>query len=86
MYAYTCSNPICGKLVTALVLDVDPKTLERVKPSLKEADSMFRPDADLGYVLIELFILGDITIRFFVWCDHPCLDLMVLLIRIVDYL
>lgn len=48
---------MCGKLVTALIFDVDTKIFKQMKSSLKEANSMFWPDVNLEYMFIELFTL-----------------------------
>ncbi|KAH9925508.1 uncharacterized protein B0H18DRAFT_955038 [Fomitopsis serialis] len=78
MEADASFDPVGSEFVGLLVLDVDAKVLERLKVALEEANCMLGANSDDGYMVVELLIVWEVTVRPLVWCDHPYINLQVM--------
>lgn len=69
------SNPVGCKLVRVLITNENTQAFERLEAPFQESNSVLRPDANHGDMIVVNFIVWLFAVRLFAWCYHPSLSL-----------
>lgn len=62
--------------MTGLIFDVNTQMLQGMKPAFKESYGMLGANSYHGDMIVEYFVVGQVTFRFFIRSNDPSINLV----------